>query len=78
MKKKLSKELKLRLIDLLENHPPEQLSQDLRNIYFEYLYHANVQGISIYFRRRLLSIQDLCNWLDSTAYEIQQLKIKNK
>lgn len=77
-KVRLSKSQNQRLWDLLDDHPPAQLSQDLRNIYLEYLYHSNTCGVSIYFQRRLLAIQDLCNWFDLIATEIQEHSHSNQ
>lgn len=73
---RLSKELEEQLQDLLENHPPDEISQDLRNIYFDHLFHSTSAGISIYFRRRLLAVQELCDWLDLAAQVQKQQNSK--
>jgi hypothetical protein len=77
-KNKLSKNLKRQLSNILENHCPAQMSQDVRNIYLEYLYHTNKHGISIHFQRQLLAIQELCNWLDEAAAEVRKWNAEEK
>jgi hypothetical protein len=66
-KHKLSKRLKRQLRQLFLYQPPDVMSHDLRNIFFDYI--RKCHGTDIVFERQLLNIQALCNWLDYAAQE---------
>ncbi len=78
MKVKLSRELKEEFASLLEQHPPQQFSTDLRRMLLDYMVAEVEIGFHIKFRSLLLALNDLFDLMDAAAKEIKDKKKKLK
>jgi hypothetical protein len=71
----MSKMLAKKWVDFIENHDPNQVSRNLRDILLDSIAHWHGQGLSIDFNERLMRIQALLELLDSAS---DQKKLLNK
>lgn len=74
MKVKLSREMKKEFASLLEQHPPQQFSTDLRRMLLDYMVAEVEIGFHIEFRRLLWALNDLFDLLDAAAKEMENKK----
>jgi len=78
MKVKLTREMKAAFALLLEQHPPQQFSTDLRRMLLDYMVAEVEIGFHIEFRRLLWAMNDLFDLLDAAAKEMEDNKRKLK
>lgn len=78
MKVKLSREMKEEFAQLLEQHPPQQFSTDLRRMLLDYMGAQVEIGFHIEFRRLLWALNDLLDLLDIAANGMEDKKKKLK